>query len=150
MMMAMIVTLVVIASPLRESVHLHLGLLPNIIQPTRPPHCRHIPIDRVPASFNHPAAQHIKGSPASPQIRWTRASRTDKGVHSLGTVVSMKLLVYDERYTSLEDPEGLSHADAINAHLPPSVRVFSVQRCNKKFNARHLASSRVYEYYLPR
>ncbi|KAG1680413.1 hypothetical protein FOA52_015504 [Chlamydomonas sp. UWO 241] len=83
------------------------------------------------------------------KVRWTRASRTDKGVHSLGTVVSLKLLVHDDRFTSLEDKEGLTHAELINAHLPPSIRVFAVQRCHKKFNARHTAASRVYEYYLP-
>ena len=73
-------------------------------------------------------------SPALPplsKIKWTRASRTDKGVHSLGTVMSMRLLVHDERYTPGGDPEGLTHADLINAHLPPSIQVFTVQKANK-------------------
>ncbi|GAX79596.1 hypothetical protein CEUSTIGMA_g7037.t1 [Chlamydomonas eustigma] len=83
------------------------------------------------------------------KVKWARASRTDKGVHSLGTVMSMRLLVHDNRYSPEGDPEGLTHADLINAHLPPTIRVFTVQKTNKKFNARHLALSRIYEYYLP-
>lgn len=92
-------------------------------------------------------------------------------------VISVKLLVHDERYTNKTDVEGLLEADAINAHLPPAVRVMTVQKVhlydskfnaaqlnqlpqppqplqslqqvNKKFNARHICASRIYEYYLP-
>jgi tRNA pseudouridine38-40 synthase len=63
--------------------------------------------------------------------------------------MSMRLLVHDDQYTPEVDPEGLAHADLINAHLPADIRVFTVQKTNKKFNARHLALSRIYEYYLP-
>ncbi len=63
--------------------------------------------------------------------------------------MSMKLLVHDSRYTPAGDPEGLTHADLINEHLPPHVRVLAVQKTNNKFNARHQAATRTYEYYLP-
>lgn len=47
------------------------------------------------------------------------------------------------------DPEGSDYAAAVNAHLPPAVRVFNLQRVNKKFNARHKCLKRTYEYLLP-
>ena len=52
-----------------------------------------------------------------PQVSWSRAARTDKGVSAVGQLVALKLMQ--------------PHADmaaAINAHLPPVVRVFGVQR----------------------
>ncbi|KXZ51601.1 hypothetical protein GPECTOR_12g565 [Gonium pectorale] len=85
------------------------------------------------------------------KIRWTRASRTDKGVHSLGTVMGLRMHVDDARYVTGPggDPEGLAIADLINEHLPPQIRVFCVQKTNKKFSARHMCEGRVYQYYLP-
>lgn len=45
-------------------------------------------------------------------------------------VMGLKMLVDDSRYTLEEggDVEGLGVADAINAHLPPQIRVFTVQK----------------------
>lgn len=37
----------------------------------------------------------------------------------------MRILVDDQRFDS--DPEGIGYARAINAHLPPTVRVLAVQ-----------------------
>lgn len=81
------------------------------------------------------------------KLRWTRSSRTDKSVHSLATVVAMKMECDASSFE--EDPLGLGLADAINAHLPATVRVFSVQRVTKKFNARAECTRRTYTYYLP-
>lgn len=50
---------------------------------------------------------------------WSRSSRTDKSVHSLATVVGLKMEVRPESFDS--DPEGAELAAAINAHLPPEV-----------------------------
>ncbi|GIL77371.1 hypothetical protein Vretifemale_6833, partial [Volvox reticuliferus] len=85
------------------------------------------------------------------KVKWSRASRTDKGVHSLATVMGLRMLVDDSRYAvgPEGDVEGLALADAINLHLPPQIRVFSVQKTNKKFSARHMCEERVYQYYLP-
>ncbi len=41
------------------------------------------------------------------------------------------MLVHDDRYVPGGDVEGLSHADLINHHLPPEIRVMAVQKCNK-------------------
>lgn len=63
-------------------------------------------------------------------------------------VVGLRILIDDdERY--VRDPEGLDLAAQVNAHLPPAVRIFSVQRVNKKFNSRRQCIDRTYEYYLP-
>ncbi|PNW84649.1 hypothetical protein CHLRE_03g152950v5 [Chlamydomonas reinhardtii] len=85
------------------------------------------------------------------KIRWSRASRTDKGVHSLGTVMGLRMLVDDAKYVAGPDGdcEGLALAEAVNTHLPPQIRVFTVQKTNKKFSARHMCEGRVYQYYLP-
>lgn len=82
------------------------------------------------------------------KVKWTRNSRTDKGVHSLATVVGLRVLLPgDDRWDT--DPEGLELVEAINARLPPQVRVLSVQRVNKKFHARRFCFDRTYEYQLP-
>lgn len=57
--------------------------------------------------------------PAS-QVGWTRSSRTDKSVHSVSTVVALKLEVEPDMFDT--DPEGQALCAAINAHLPPQVR----------------------------
>lgn len=46
------------------------------------------------------------------KVSWTRSSRTDKGVHSVATVVSLKMHCKDETWQ--DDPEGLQYAAAIN------------------------------------
>eukprot|EP00897_Mesotaenium_endlicherianum_P006692 jgi/Mesen1/6050/ME000308S05243 len=81
------------------------------------------------------------------KLGWSRSSRTDKGVHSVATVVAMKMempagaLATDQGVTAL--------AAGINAHLPPSVRVLSVVPVAKSFTARRLCQARTYHYLLP-
>lgn len=62
-------------------------------------------------------------------------------------VFAFKAQLDDASYQG--DPEGLAHAQRISQHLPPSVRVMSAQRVNRKFNARHMCLERTYEYWLP-
>ncbi|GLC40018.1 hypothetical protein PLESTB_001520100 [Pleodorina starrii] len=82
------------------------------------------------------------------KVKWTRNSRTDKGVHSVASVVGLRVLLRgDERFDT--DPEGLDIAAELNSRLPPQVRVFSAQRVQKKFNARRFCFDRTYEYFLP-
>lgn len=81
------------------------------------------------------------------KLAWSRSSRTDKRVHSLSTVVSMKLECDSDAFNT--DPDGIALAEGINAHLPPAIRVFSVQRVSKKFDARRECIRREYSYFLP-
>ena len=81
------------------------------------------------------------------KLSWSRSSRTDKSVHSLATVISMKMECSADVFEL--DPCGTALADAINTHLPPEIRVFGVQRVTKSFDARNECIRRLYHYYLP-
>jgi tRNA pseudouridine38-40 synthase len=65
------------------------------------------------------------------------AGRTDAGVHALGQVASATLS------TALEAP---ALARALNAVLPPAVRVLAVEDMDEAFHARFSARSKTYEY----
>ncbi|KAK9808215.1 hypothetical protein WJX73_009839 [Symbiochloris irregularis] len=77
----------------------------------------------------------------------SRSSRTDKGVHSLSTVVALKLECLGDHFHT--DPEGKALTQDVNEQLPEHVRVFSIQRVNKSFHAREMGKTRSYKYYLP-
>jgi len=81
------------------------------------------------------------------KINWSRSSRTDKRVHSLSTVISMKLECNPGLFET--EPDGGSITEGINEHLPPEVRVFAVQRVVKSFDARRECIRRHYDYYVP-
>lgn len=75
------------------------------------------------------------------KVNWSRAGRTDKGVHALGQIISLKMMLPHE--SILED---------INKQLvsaPSPLRVLSFERVNNKFCAHTHCSSREYEYLLP-
>ena len=65
------------------------------------------------------------------------AGRTDAGVHALAQVASVTL--------AAELPEP-SLARALNAVLPPTVRVLTVEAVNDDFHARFSARAKTYEY----
>lgn len=46
------------------------------------------------------------------RLKWSRSSRTDKGVHSLATVLGFRAECEPARWAA--DPEGLDYAAAIN------------------------------------
>jgi tRNA pseudouridine38-40 synthase len=81
------------------------------------------------------------------KLGWSRSSRTDKSVHSLATVVAMKMECDPEAFES--DPAGIKLAATINSHLPPQIKVFSIQRVTKSFDARTECNRRRYHYHLP-
>lgn len=65
------------------------------------------------------------------------AGRTDAGVHALGQVATVNL-------TATIDPVTL--ARALNAVLPPDVRVASVEEVPADFHARFSATGKIYDY----
>ncbi|CAM6104848.1 unnamed protein product [Calypogeia fissa] len=81
------------------------------------------------------------------KLSWSRSSRTDKGVHSLSTVIVLKMEIPSTAWVN--DPDGLLLADNINAHLPPTIQIFGVVPVTKSFEARRFCSSRTYQYLLP-
>lgn len=70
------------------------------------------------------------------KIAWMRCARTDKGVHAIGQIVSVKLKFNDEVM-----------ADA-NSHLPEDIRIFGFVRVTGGFNSKRDCSSRTYQYIL--
>jgi tRNA pseudouridine38-40 synthase len=77
---------------------------------------------------------------------WNRCARTDKGVHAMGQVVSLRLRV--PRCTDgTVDYAGMR--DRVNAQLPSDVRIFDVVKVTAGFNSHPSCSGRRYEYVLP-
>ncbi|HXG54917.1 MAG TPA: tRNA pseudouridine(38-40) synthase TruA [Vicinamibacterales bacterium] len=71
------------------------------------------------------------------QVNVFGAGRTDAGVHALGQVASLSL-------TAAIDARGLGRA--LNAVLPPDIRVVAAEEAAPDFHARFSASGKVYEY----
>jgi len=65
------------------------------------------------------------------------SGRTDRGVHALGQVASCRLPPSHPPATLLR---------ALNFHLPPGVRILSVQKAGPKFHARFSATGKTYLY----
>ncbi|KAI9118666.1 hypothetical protein K1719_010998 [Acacia pycnantha] len=81
------------------------------------------------------------------KIAWARSSRTDKGVHSLATVISFKMEIPDNAWCG--DPYGFVLANHINSHLPSDIKVFSVMPSQRSFDPRRECNLRSYSYLLP-
>ncbi|MGN0976369.1 MAG: tRNA pseudouridine(38-40) synthase TruA [Gemmiger sp.] len=79
------------------------------------------------------ALQRVLG--ARPDVKG--CSRTDAGVHALGFCLNFH---YDGRVP----PQKL--AGALNAHLPPDIRVRSVRPVEEDFHARYSAHLKTYRY----
>lgn len=67
------------------------------------------------------------------------AGRTDAGVHAAGQVAGVRLPT---------DMEGPTIARALNANLPPEIRLTSVRRAREDFHARLHATSKLYRYLI--
>ena len=70
------------------------------------------------------------------------SSRTDTGVHALGMVAHVEIPKLEFKM-SVE-----KMALAINAHLPPDIRVMQASQCPKKFHARFDAKGKQYRYFV--
>ena len=89
------------------------------------------------------------------QIDWMRAARTDKGVHAVSNVISLKLLF------DAQEPFD-KYVERVNEKLPPTIRIFGTQKTPKiillllgiqrtlsMFHAKNAVDYRVYEYICP-
>ncbi|CAN8315358.1 unnamed protein product [Cochlearia groenlandica] len=81
------------------------------------------------------------------KIGWARSSRTDKGVHSLATTISLKMEIPETAWK--DDPQGIDLAKCISKHLPENIRVFSVLPSQRRFDPRRECTLRMYSYLLP-
>jgi tRNA pseudouridine38-40 synthase len=87
------------------------------------------------------ACQRVLGGAASEPVAVTGASRTDAGVHALRQVASV-------RTTSAMAPAVL--ARALNALLPPAIRVLDAAEAPAGFDARRAALGKRYAYLIDR
>src|SRR6185369_3135110 len=76
--------------------------------------------------------------PSSPRVQ--SSSRTDTGVHALGMVAHFDVPASECKMSSRK----LSLA--LNAWLPPDIRVLAASRTNKQFHARFDATGKQYRY----
>ncbi len=70
------------------------------------------------------------------------SSRTDTGVHALGLVAHVEISKAEFKMPVNK------LALAINAHLPPDIRVMMAKRCAKNFHARFDARGKQYRYFV--
>ena len=75
------------------------------------------------------------------KIGWTRAARTDRGVHAVSQLCGMKL-----RLPPLQEKTFIEN---VNRFLPADIRAFDLRRVTKSFNAKISCSARRYQYMLP-
>jgi tRNA pseudouridine38-40 synthase len=73
------------------------------------------------------------------QVTVTGAGRTDAGVHALGQVAA---------FTIARDLEAEALARALNAHLPPAIRVVAAEEAPPGFHPRFGARTKTYRYRL--
>ena len=81
------------------------------------------------------------------RLKWSRSSRTDKGVSSLCTVVSLRAEIDPTAWD--DDVEARAAAREISQFLPDDVECFAVYNTPKSFQARRECIMRTYEYLLP-
>ena len=75
------------------------------------------------------------------KIKWSRASRTDKGVHALCSVVALKMIWETRPYEDI--------MAEINSNLPNDIRIISMKLVAASFNAKKSCSYREYNYLFP-
>jgi tRNA pseudouridine38-40 synthase len=78
--------------------------------------------------------------PSTPRLH--SSSRTDTGVHALGMVAHFEVPPAE---AAIPAPR---LALAINAHLPPDIRVVSAAHASERFHARFDAGGKQYRYYV--
>lgn len=75
------------------------------------------------------------------KVQWSRAARTDRGVHALTQCCAMKLIFpVNERETFIQQ---------VNSFLPSEIRVQGLTKVSKTFNAHAQCTKREYHYLLP-
>ena len=74
--------------------------------------------------------------------RLSSSSRTDAGVHALGMVATVE--IPDDQFKMPVTKLAL----ALNAHLPPDIRIVAAVRCRAEFDARFDAKGKQYRYFI--
>ena len=77
------------------------------------------------------------------KIQWTRAARTDKGVHAISQCCAMKI------HAPTAVAERPAFVEQVNGFLPADIRVFGLTKVAKSFNSKNAVTKRRYQYLLP-
>ena len=91
------------------------------------------------------------------KVGWSRAARTDKGVHAAMNLISLKVTYEPPRDGDVRNiAEGADEQEyfdyilrRMNEKLPKQMRAFRMLRVIKKFDARACCDRRQYEYLFP-
>jgi tRNA pseudouridine38-40 synthase len=88
------------------------------------------------------------------QLFWTRAARTDRGVHACLNVIACRLDADKVPVKTSREKEPLQldqdmFCEKLNPFLPASVRCVFINRVTMRFDARSFCDRRRYEYYIP-
>ncbi|KAF4663196.1 hypothetical protein FOL47_005867 [Perkinsus chesapeaki] len=92
------------------------------------------------------------------KLKFSRAARTDKGVHAALNILALAMPVTLDKEASQAEGaarnvwtfDEKAHVDALNKFLEPmDMKVFGIQRVSNKFDARKQCERRRYEYLLP-
>ena len=77
------------------------------------------------------------------KLQWSRAARTDRGVHAVSQCCSMKL-------TMPLDMDGREvFRSRVNRFLPEDIRLLAITKVSKNFSAKNACTRRTYQYYMP-
>ncbi len=71
------------------------------------------------------------------KVAWHRCSRTDKGVHAILNLISLKMLM---------EPDIVNK---INQHLPRDIHLYGYKRVIASFNPKIMCNARRYDYLIP-
>jgi tRNA pseudouridine38-40 synthase len=82
------------------------------------------------------------------KIQWTRAARTDRGVHALTQSIALRLLLPKECDKNVNNAR-TTFIQQLNSFLPSDIRVQGMIKTNKSFNAYQQCTKRIYHYLLP-
>lgn len=79
------------------------------------------------------------------KVKLSRASRTDKGVHAVRTVLTLKLLVPRSKISEKNSSNTVLRdlPDEVNKHLPNDIRIFGAITTNAGFGGKNVSVVRV-------
>tara|TARA_B110000208_G_C11782508_1_gene434404 strand:- start:5 stop:1825 length:1821 start_codon:yes stop_codon:yes gene_type:complete len=82
------------------------------------------------------------------RVKWSRSSRTDSSVHAGCNVIALRMLADDAAFDETTRLSA-SIVDELNAVLPHDIRVFSVAKVTRSFDAKRECNMREYAYMVP-
>ena len=75
------------------------------------------------------------------KLSWSRAARTDKGVHAVTQCVGIRMCI--------PKTDKVEFIQSLNSFLPPDIKVFDIIRTTKSFNSKVAVGKRRYQYIFP-